>query len=112
MKSIDVFIEHILAAINKIEKYIIDYDFDRFISDEKTHDAVVREIEIIGEATTHLVTEFKDKYPDVSWQDIKGMRNHLIHEYWDVNLEDIWQTVQEDLPVLKKILQPILESYH
>jgi uncharacterized protein with HEPN domain len=66
---------------------------------------VVRELEIIGEASKNLSAEFKKSLPAIPWKDVAGMRDKLIHEYFGVDLETVWQTVKEDIPLLKKVLK-------
>lgn len=73
-------------------------------NDEKTVDAVIRNLEVIGEASSHLPIEIQEQYPDVPWSMMKGIRNILAHEYFGVDLEIVWKTVQDDLPILKKRL--------
>ncbi len=97
-------IDDILEAINKIERYTHGIDFDVWQEDEKTVDAVIRNLEIIGEASLHLPAEVQAYYEDVPWNMMKGIRNVLAHEYFGVDLEIVWKTVKEDLPVLKKRL--------
>ena len=80
-------------------------DFDSWESDEKTVDAVIRNIEVIGEASSHLPNEVLKQYDDIPWSLMKGIRTILAHEYFGVDLEIIWKTVTEDLPVLKKRLK-------
>ena len=97
-------ISDILVAIDKIERYTDGMDFNSWVADEKTVDAVIRNIEIIGEASSHLPDEVLQQYDDISWPLMKGIRNILAHEYFGVDLEIIWKTVTEDLPTLKKRL--------
>ena len=103
-------IDDILAAIANIENYVTGLSFDEFRADQKTVDAVVRNLEVIGEATRYLSMDQKDLVADVPWADIAGMRNILIHEYFGVDLAIIWQSVIEDLPRLRSQLQRVLES--
>ena len=72
--------------------------------DEKTVDAVIRNLEVIGEASSHLPTEVQEQYEDVPWGMMKGIRNILAHEYFGIDLEIVWKTAKEDLPILKKRL--------
>ena len=97
-------IDDILEAIDKIEQYTIGMDFDAWIEDQKTVDAVVRNIEVIGEASSKLPAEVLLQHEDIPWQQIKGIRNILAHEYFGIDLEIIWKTVKQDLPELKKRL--------
>ena len=97
-------IDDILAAIDKIERYTHGIDFVVWQEDEKTVDAVIRNLEIIGGASSHLPAEVQAHYEDVPWNMMKGIRNILAHEYFGVDLEIVWKTVKEDLPVLKERL--------
>lgn len=85
-------IEDILEAIAKIEQYTEGITFETFTTDDRTIDAVIRNLEIIGEAARHLPNEVADRYPQVPWNDMRGMRNILIHEYFGVSLPIIWHT--------------------
>jgi uncharacterized protein with HEPN domain len=98
-------IDDILEAIEKIERYTKGMDFDSWQNDEKTVDAVIRNIEVIGEASSHLPDEVLKQYDDIPWSLMKGIRTILSHEYFGVDLEIIWKTVTEDLSVLKKRLK-------
>jgi uncharacterized protein with HEPN domain len=103
-------LNHILDAIAKIERYSQRFDLQKFKSDELTIDAVVRNIEIIGEATTCLDRGLKAKYPKVDWRFATAIRNRLIHGYFDIDAEIIWDTTQNDLPKLKTEIQHILSA--
>lgn len=96
-----VYVEHILSAISKIEGYVVGFSQEKFLKDWLVQDGVMREIEIIGEASKNLSPEFKEKVPEIPWRDVVGMRNKLIHDYFEVDIEAVWKTVQEDLPFLK-----------
>jgi len=102
------YVEHILGAISKIEKYLKGYDFARFSKTDILIDAVMRELEIIGEASNRLSDEFYNKTPEIPWSDIIGMRNKLIHDYFGVNLNIVWDTTQRNLKELKKFLRKVL----
>jgi len=97
-------IDDIIEAIDKIERYTSGIDFDEWQQDEKTVDAVIRNIEVIGEASSHLPIEIQEQYKDVPWRMMKGIRNIVAHEYFGIDLEIVWKTVKEDLPVLKELL--------
>ena len=101
---------NIWEAIEKIERFIIDLKQDTFSQDEKTVDAVVRNLEIIGEASNRLPEELKKRHTDIEWRQITGLRNRIIHEYFGVDQDIIWRIVQQDLPAFKSQLQPIRES--
>jgi uncharacterized protein with HEPN domain len=104
MKDDLVYIKHIQEAIEKIQGYIADLDYEAFAQDEKTLDAVVRNLGIIGEAANNLSKEFENNNPDIPYHKMIGMRNFVIHEYFGVNEEIVWSTCREDLPVLQKSL--------
>ena len=97
-------IDDIIEAINKIERYTDGIDFVIWQNDEKTVDAVIRNIEVIGEASSHLPIEVQEQYEEVPWGMMKGIRNILAHEYFGIDLEIVWKTVKKDLPILKKRL--------
>lgn len=98
----------ILDSIARIEQYVSGLAFDQFTADQKTVDAVVRNLEIIGEAVRHLSNESEGLPAGVPWADIAGMRNVLIHEYFGVDLQIIWQTVNGDLPALRAELERLV----
>ena len=97
-------IDDIIEAIDKVERYTLGIDFATWQKDEKTVDAVIRNLEVIGEAASHLPIEIQEQYKDVPWGMMTGIRNILAHEYFGVDLEIVWKTVKEDLPNLKKRL--------
>jgi uncharacterized protein with HEPN domain len=99
-----LYVEHILLAIGKIEKYIGDVSFDDFSASDLLVDGVARELGIIGEAANRLSAEFREEHPGIPYAPMIAMRNYLIHEYFGVNEEMIWQTCREDLPSLKNTL--------
>lgn len=100
-------IEDILDAIRAIEEYTAGMDFASWDRDRKTIDAVIRNFEIIGEAATHVPAEVQERYSEVPWAKMKGIRNLLIHEYFGVDNEVVWKTIQNDLGVLKETLQKL-----
>jgi uncharacterized protein with HEPN domain len=86
--------------------------YDRFLADIKTQDAVVRNLEIIGEATKSLSTGLREKYPDVPWKGMAGVRDRLIHHYFGVNLDIVWDIVAVELPALESQVEAILQQEH
>lgn len=96
-----VYFEDIVESIEKIEEYIGALERVDFANDTQKQDAVVRRLEIIGEAVKHIPEEFKNNHPSIPWREIAGMRDVLIHEYFGVNEDRIWNTIKEDLPKLK-----------
>ncbi|HEY9583086.1 MAG TPA: DUF86 domain-containing protein [Candidatus Paceibacterota bacterium] len=105
MAKDSLFIKHILEAIANIEEFLHEVNHDKFISDKLIQSAVVRQIEIVGEATKNLSVELREQNKGVPWQDITGMRDMLIHEYFGVDLEEVWQTATVDVPALKQIIE-------
>ena len=102
-----LYIKDILSAIKHIENYTEGISFEKFSDDQMIIDAVVRNFEIIGEAAQKISQKTKFSAPEIPWQDIVGMRNKIIHEYFGVDLEIIWRTIQEALPVFKKAIKKI-----
>ena len=102
-----LYIKDILDAINNIEDYTQTISFQKFSRDQKTIDAVVRNFEIIGEASKNLSKKVKSSTPGIPWKDVAGMRNKIIHEDFGVDLEIIWKAIQEDLPSLKKAIKKL-----
>ena len=102
---------HILNSIEKIEHLVqILHTQDNFEAKWIEQDAIIRNLEIIGEAAVHISDELKHNYPDVSWQEIRGIRNIVTHQYFGVELNEIWSTVVYDIPFLKKQIQKIIED--
>lgn len=104
-KNPQVFLKHILESIEWIEKETKGLSKDKFIKDIPTQDATIRRLEIIGEAVKNLPSDFKRKYPDTPWQRIAGLRDKLIHGYFGIDLELVWEIIQKNLPPFKKQIQ-------
>ena len=110
MKKDDtVYVHHILDAIDLIEEYTRGMSENEFLSNSMAHDAVIRQIEIIGEAARNISNEFQKKYPALPWTKMIGIRNKIIHEYFNVNYAIVWDTVKDDLPSLKKFIKKIIK---
>lgn len=108
MKNEDTaYLKHILDAVSRIEEYILDLEYDNFMVNNLIQDGVIRQLEIIGEATKRLSKEFKDRYPEIPWKDIAGMRDKLIHGYFGVDLDAVWDTAKKDIPGLKGKIEGI-----
>jgi len=105
-----LYIDDILEAVEKIEKYVEDLSFDEFTEDTKTIDAVIRNFQIIGEATKRIPEEVKGKYVDIPWKEMAGMRDKLVHEYFGVKLDVLWKTIKNRLPELKSLIKEVLEK--
>ena len=104
MKDDSIYIDHILNSINRIIDYISGKDREAFEADQLTQDAVVRQLEVIGEATKRVSKELRSRNPDIPWTDMAGMRDVLIHDYIDVDLGVVWKTISEDIPNLKALI--------
>jgi len=104
------FVQDILDSINDVENFIDGMEFEDFINDKKTIYSVVRGIEIIGEAAKNVPEQIRKKYPDVPWKQMAGMRDKLIHEYFGVDLEILWETAKDDLPHLKTAVSKVFED--
>ena len=109
-KSDEPYIKHILDAIDLIEGYVKNLDRDKFLDSKNKiiQDAVVKELEIIGEAVKRLSDKIK-KDPSIPWRDIGDMRNKLIHEYFAVDTKVVWGVIEKDLPVLKNAMNSLKE---
>lgn len=106
-----IFLEDILISIEKIEKYTKDIkSIDNFANNEIVVDAVLRNLEIIGEAARNLSEEIYKKYADIPWKNIIGLRNVVIHGYFVVDLEIIWKIIREQLPILKDKIKAIMDN--
>lgn len=105
MKNDHILIKHILEAIEKAERYIGDLTFEEFGQDDKTLSAVVQELTVIGEAAVHISEDFKEGHPEIPLREAAGMRNRIVHAYWDIDEKTVWDTCKSDLPLLKQKLQ-------
>jgi len=110
MKKDRAYLQHILDAISDVKKFTKDVTKEEFCENKEKQYAVLRALEIIGEATKNISKQSKAKYPGVPWRDVAGMRDKLIHGYFGVNLELVWETVKNELPRLKKQISKILKE--
>ena len=110
MRNDRTYLAHIRDAIETIAEYIQGVDWEQFSTNKMMIDAVVRELEIIGEASNNLTEEFRQKYPDMSWRRMKDMRNFLIHEYFGVNAKVVWETCQNDIQALRSFVETVLNE--
>jgi uncharacterized protein with HEPN domain len=109
-KTDSVYLFHIRDSINKILDYTKASEQDGFYSNPMMQDAVIRQIEIIGEASAKLSKMFRDDNPQIPWKNIIGMRNKLIHDYFGVDVQAVWATVENDIPSLKTAIDLIVSN--
>jgi uncharacterized protein with HEPN domain len=93
----ELLLEDMLAAIRKVERYTSGMNQEQFRQDEKTIDAVVRNLEILGEAARQMSEDFAASHPEIPWRQVAGLRNRIVHDYFGLDLEIIWQVVRHDL---------------
>jgi uncharacterized protein with HEPN domain len=103
-RDMRLYIEDILGSIAKIEQYTKDINENKFLTDTQIQDSVLRRLEIIGEAVKNIPDDFRNKYPQIPWKRIAGLRDVLIHEYFGVNLRRAWKVAKEDILTLKQEL--------
>ncbi|MEM9119988.1 MAG: DUF86 domain-containing protein [Cyanobacteria bacterium P01_F01_bin.56] len=103
-------IRDMLSEITEIQQFVAGTSFEQFCQDRRTLKAVLYGLAVIGEATAKILPEVETSHPKIPWIDIRGMRNIAIHEYFQLDLEIIWTTVQDDLPTLKIVLDDILRD--
>ena len=104
------YLRDILVACQNIMEYTEGFDFEAFKGDRKTQDALIRNIEILGEAVKRVSDDTKEKYPDVEWNDIARTRDKLIHSYFGVDLDIVWEISMNDIPRLKGRISSIIEG--
>ena len=100
-RAVPLLLEDIWEAVEKIERYVSGFDHDAFVRDDKTIDSVVRNLEIIGEAASRLPQNFKMQHSEIEWPKIIGLRHRIVHDYFNIDVEIVWEILQTDLPVFK-----------
>ncbi len=101
------YVEHILDCIRKIKEFSEGLSFKEFSGNELVQDAIIRNIEIIGEASKKISLDTKQIYFEISWKEIAGMRDKLIHDYLGVDVEVVWRTIKEDIPILERQIREL-----
>lgn len=105
-----LYLDDILESIILIEEFTADTDFEQFFADEKTKNAVVKRIEIIGEATKNIPKHIRDKYRDLPWKQMARMRDKLSHEYFGIRYDIVWKVIKKRLPEIKPHIKKILKD--
>lgn len=108
MSRDELYLQHVLDAIEKVERYVA-VGHAEFMAASHWQDAVIRQLEIIGEAVKRISPEILDRRPDIPWRRIAGMRDVLIHDYMGVDLEAVWRVTQDDLSALRQAIEELLE---
>ena len=107
IRDMGLFIEDVLKSIINIEEFTKGLNKERFYKDNLRQSAVIRQLEIIGEAVKNISSSFRERYPHIPWKDIAGFRDILSHAYFGVNLERVWNIIEKDLPKLKEEISKI-----
>lgn len=106
-RRVEFRIQDILVSIDKILKYTSKMTLKEFRKNSLVIDAVVRNFEVIGEASVHIPQNYRRKHPDIPWADMIGMRNVMIHEYFGIDVDTVWKTIRKHLPILKTQLEDL-----
>ncbi|NQS98354.1 MAG: DUF86 domain-containing protein [candidate division Zixibacteria bacterium] len=109
-RDFSIYFKDILESIKRIQNYVEGMDFNSFKNDSKTIDAVLRNFEVIGMAVNKVPDNTKANYPQVEWSEIKAFRNVIVHEYFSIYLETVWEVIQNDLPVLEQQVKSMLND--
>ena len=104
------YIQDILDGIREAREFTKEMGFEDFTKDKKTINAVVRSLEVIGEATKNIPDTIREKYPLIPWKRMAGMRDKLIHEYWGTDLEIVWEAINNELPLIDPLIQKVLDD--
>ncbi|MBN2020137.1 MAG: DUF86 domain-containing protein [Sedimentisphaerales bacterium] len=104
----DAYMLDMLLAARKAQKFTYNVNWEQFKADDLLQNAVMHQIQIIGEAARKISQQYKDSHPEISWQGIIGMRNRLVHEYFDIIPERVWDVVQNNIPELIELVRPLV----
>lgn len=109
-REIKILLDDMIEAIGKIDRYIKEMTLNDFVNDSKTVDAVVRNLEVIGEAANRISRSFQQQHPEIGWRQIIGLRNRVIHDYFGIDYDIVWYVITKDLKKLKNKLKDILKK--
>lgn len=109
-KDISIYFKHIKDSCNRIGRFIKNVTYEELLRDELIQNAVIRQLEVIGEATRQIPQEIRARYKQINWKDIVGMRDKLVHDYIGVDLEVVWKASTVDVPILKRLILNILRQ--
>jgi uncharacterized protein with HEPN domain len=104
------YVEDIIEHMSYAEEFVKDLTFEEFVNDKKTVLSVTKCIEVVGEATKHVPDTIREKYPEIPWKDMAGIRDRLVHGYFKVNLEIVWMTVTQEFPELRPMIEKVLKD--
>ncbi len=110
MRHFRLYLEDILSAMNSIADFITGMNFEKFFSDDKTSSAVIRKLEIIGEAAKGIPDNIRAQYPQIPWKEMAGMRDRLIHFYFGTDFDLVWKTVTDRIPAVKPLVENMLRE--
>jgi len=105
-----LYLDDILEAINKIERYTEGLNLEQFMKDDKTIDAVIRNFMIIGEAAKRIPSNIRKKYQNIPWKEMAGMRDKLAHEYFGIKFDIVWETIRKRLPQVQPLIEEVLRQ--
>jgi uncharacterized protein with HEPN domain len=108
MRRDEAYLLDILLSARRALKYVEGLSWETFETDELKQDAVMRPLEVMGEAAGHISEDFREAHPNIPWHKIIGIRNQLIHEYFRINRKTVWDTIKNDLPDLIRMIEPLV----
>lgn len=109
-RSLQLYLQDICTSCAKVQRYTLNMTLEAFVADERTYDAVIRNLQIIGEAVKQIPPEVRDQYPAVEWRKIAGLRDILAHAYFSLENETLWDIVQNKVPALQEQMQHMVQQ--